>query len=161
MPTHLVLGVPTVGTDPLLPWVDNWISRRCAVTLMCSVSRGPDWRKMRLRRFWTYYGHFARSSTQHPMQRLVGVCTVSNLHRGLRASWITDLPIRKLQKVYSHLVSEPERSVCPAWEVYAQDRKKWQALLPAWLAHWLPPDKEPRPSLEYLHDRQLRPVATS
>ena len=82
-------------------------------------------------------------------------CTVSNLRRGLRAAWLSELAIRKMQKAYNNLVTDHERSMCPAWEVYAQDRKKWKALLPMWEALWLPPDKEPKPTLRYLHDRQL------
>ncbi|CAE7741516.1 unnamed protein product [Symbiodinium sp. CCMP2592] len=61
----------------------------------------------------------------------------------LRASWVSDLAIRKMQKTYVQI------------EVYAQDRKKWGELLPCWIEHWLPAHREPQSTAAYLFDRQL------
>ena len=122
---------------------------------MCRIAHGPDWRRMWLRRLWTYHGHLARSKILHPMRRLVSTCTLTNLRRGLRPSWILDLSIRKLQKVYTGLVSEVVRRDCPAWEIYAQDRRRWHSLQKAWLEYWLPASREPQATPQYLLDRQL------
>ena len=150
-----LLSLCRVAIDPLLPWLDNLVSRRRAVRLMCRIAHGPDWRRMWLRRLWTYHGHLARSKILHPMRRLVSTCTLTNLRRGLRPSWILDLSIRKLQKVYTGLVSEVVRRDCPAWEIYAQDRRRWHSLQKAWLEYWLPASREPQATPQYLLDRQL------
>ena len=150
-----LMSLCRVGTDALLPWLENTVSRRRAVRLMCASVRGPDWRRMWLRRFWTYHGHLARCSIQHPMRRLVSTCTVTNLRRGLKASWVMDLHIRKLQKVYTRIAPEAVRIDYPAWETCARNRKQWAGLMSAWENLWLPPMKEPQPTLEYLCDRQL------
>ena len=76
-----LMSLCRVGTDALP------VSRRRSVRLMCALTKGPDWRRMWPRRFWTYHGHLARCPIQHPMRRLVSVCTVSNLRRGLKASF--------------------------------------------------------------------------
>ena len=89
------------------------------------------------------------------MRRLVSTCTVTNLRRGLKASWVMDLHIRKLQKVYTRIAPEAVRIDYPAWETCARNRKQWAGLMSAWENLWLPPMKEPQPTLEYLCDRQL------
>ena len=152
-----LLSICRVGTDPLMHWVDNTISRRRAVRLMCLMANGPDWRKVWLKRFWTYHGHLARCKLQHPQRILLSVCSSANLTRGLRASWITDLPIRKLQRVYTKLLeNDAMHQAAPGlWEVQAQDRKAWSGMLSAWLKYWIPPPKEPKADLDYLLHRQL------
>ena len=141
-----LLSICRVGTDPLMHWVDNTISRRRAVRLMCSLANGPDWRRVWLRRFWSYHGHVARCKISHPQRVLVGMCSSANFTRGLRAAWIADLPIRKLQRVYVKMLEgEPaHQDRASLWEVQAQDRKAWGGMLNAWLRYWIPPTKEPK-----------------
>ena len=128
------------------------MARRRAVRLTCGLVGGPDWRKAWLKRFWLYHGHLARSTVDHPMTRILRVCSSTNLRRGLRPRWIADLSVRKLQKVFSRLECA-EQYVC--WEEAAQDRDIWIGLLDAWWEYWLPPDKEPVLSLDYLMQRQI------
>ena len=150
-----LLSLCRVGTDPLLPWLENTVSRRRAVRLACMIAKGPDWRRMWLCRLWNYYGHLARSPIQHPMRVLLNVCSSSNLRRGLKASWVSDLPIRKLQKICAVIAPDHVRAAAGLWEVCAQDRKVWQKLQKEWLQHWLPKSREPQPTVEYLLQRQL------
>ena len=152
-----LLSICRVGTDPLMHWVDNTISRRRAIRLMCSMANGPDWRRVWLKRFWTYHGHLARCKIPHPQRELVGVCSSANLTRGLKASWIADLSIRKLQRVYAKMLENEamHQDVAGLWEVQAQNRKAWGSMLSAWLRYWIPPAKEPKTDLDYLFNRQL------
>ena len=150
-----LLSLCRVGTDPLLPWLGNTASRRRAVRLACMIAEGPDWRRMCLCRLWNYYGHLARSPIQHPMRVLLNVCSSSNLRRGLKASWVSDLPVRKLQKICAVIAPDHVRAAAGLWEVCAQDRKVWQKLQKEWLQHWLPKSREPQPTVEYLLQRQL------
>ena len=41
--TTFLLSMFRVPTDPLLSWLDNWVSRRRAVKLTCRLANGPDW----------------------------------------------------------------------------------------------------------------------
>ncbi|CAE7254989.1 unnamed protein product, partial [Symbiodinium microadriaticum] len=104
------------------------------------------------KRFWLYHGHLARSVIDHPMTRILRVCSSTNLRRGLRPRWIADLSVRKLQKVFSRL-EHAEQYVC--WEEAAQDRDTWIGLLDSWWRYWLPASKEPVLSLDYLLQRQI------
>ena len=108
-----ILSICRVGTDPLMHWVDNTISRRRAVRLMCALARGPDWRNVWLRRVWSYHGHLARCQIAHPQRVLLRMCSSSNLKRGLRAAWLTDLATRKLQRAYSKISSDRQTLVLP------------------------------------------------
>ena len=128
------------------------MARRRAVRLTCGLVGGPDWRKAWLKRLWLYHGHLARCATDHPMTRILRVCSSANLRRGLRPIWIADLSIRKLQKVFSRL-EHVEQYVY--WVEAAQDRAAWVGLLDSWWRYWLPPSKEPVMSLDYLMQRQI------
>ena len=147
-----LLSLCRVGTDMLMSWVDNTVARRRSVRLLCSRVQGPDWRRAWLKRVWTYHGHLARCLVEHPMKQIARTCSSGNLRRGLRASWLTDLTVRKMQRVFLKL---PGIGECRSWEEAAQDRQFWEQLLPQWLAYWIPPAQEPAVSLDYLCQRQL------
>ncbi|CAE7210338.1 rsmF, partial [Symbiodinium necroappetens] len=147
-----LLSLCRVGTDVLMSWIDNTVSRRRSVRLLCSRVQGPDWRRAWLKRVWTYHGHLARCPVEHPMKQIARICSSGNLRRGLRASWLTDLTVRKLQRVFLKL---PGIGTCHSWEEAAQDRHLWEQLLPQWLAYWMPAAQEPTANLDYLCQRQL------
>ena len=147
-----LLSLCRVGTDMLLSWIDNTVSRRRSVRLLCSKVQGPDWRRAWLTRVWKYHGHLARCLVEHPMKQIARTCSSGNLRRGLRASWLTDLTVRKLQRVFVKL---PGIGECRNWEEAAQDRHLWEQLLPQWLSYWIPVFQEPIADLDYLCQRQL------
>ena len=78
-----LLSLCRVGTDVLMSWIDNTVSRRRSVRLLCSRVQGPDWRRAWLKRVWNYHGHLARCPVEHPMKQIARICSCcsGNLRR--------------------------------------------------------------------------------
>ncbi|OLP94994.1 Ribosomal RNA small subunit methyltransferase F [Symbiodinium microadriaticum] len=115
--------------------------------------------RRRRRREFTDGPDSPRTQNQAGQQVQVGLAGDSRvmemqqgIMQGLRASWLTDLTVRKMQRVFLKL---PGIGECRSWEEAAQDRQFWEQLLPQWLAYWIPPAQEPAVSLDYLCQRQL------
>ena len=118
--TTFLLSLFRIPTDPLLAWVENTVSRRRAVKVVCRENKGPDWRTTWLIRLWSYLGHLTRTHHLQPMQRILRACSSSWLGPDLRPAWIADLLIRRVQKVYAKW---PWATAIPYWETFAQGPK--------------------------------------
>ncbi|CAE7686334.1 pfp [Symbiodinium microadriaticum] len=145
-----LLSLFRLPTDALMPWVDNVISRRRAVKLICKQVGGPDWRKTWLLRQWSYLGHLARTQHVQPMMRILRAVGAAHAGPEVRPSWTTDLLIRRVQRIYqtwdwAHHI--------PAWETFAQDRTQWSNYARAWVKHWVPDDAVP--TFDYLLQKQV------
>ncbi|CAE7276591.1 pol [Symbiodinium sp. CCMP2456] len=146
-----LLSLFRLPTDPLMSWVDNTITRRRAVKVICRQNGGPDWRKTWLLRQWSYLGHLARTSHLQPMMRILKACGLSSSIRPVpRPAWLADLLIRRVQRVYQ---TWPWATMIPAWEAFAQDRIQWANHASWWVSHWVQDDAVP--SIEYLQERQV------
>ena len=151
-----LLSLFRLPTDPLLSWTDNTISRRRAVRYLCKANRGPDWRATWLQRQWAYLGHLARTAHRQPMQKLLAMCSSNRVGTSIRASWVSDLLIRRVQRIYS---TWPWAQSIPHWEQFAQDRTQWANHAHWWVRHWVAPD--PPVSFELLMERQLIVLSNS
>ena len=158
--TTYLLSLFRVPTDMLLSWIENVMSRRRAVKVLCRLGGVPDWRRIWLRRQWAYLGHLARTTQKQPMARLLRHCSSSRICTGgVRPGWLVDLLIRRVQRVYALW---PWAREFPYWEQLAQDRIQWKDHCNRWLAHWLrDPTEESPATLEYLMNRQLLILKTS
>ena len=158
--TTYLLSLFRIPTDELLTWVDNVMSRRRAIKVLCRLNGGPDWRRVWLVRQWSYLGHLARTTLKQPMARILRCCSSSHVGSGgVRAGWLVDLLIRRVQRIYA---SWPWARELPYWEQLAQDRIQWKDHCSKWVSHWLQgPVEESPATLEYLLDRQLLILRTS
>ncbi|CAE7541041.1 pol, partial [Symbiodinium microadriaticum] len=150
--TTFLLSLFRVPTDPLLTWVENVVSRRRAVKTVCKHNGGPDWRVTWLKRLWQYLGHLSRTSHRQLMKRLLNFCSSALIGPNLRPAWLSDLMIRRVQRVYS---TWPWAAAIPYWEQFARDRTQWSNHRAQWVNHWIDKDVEGLATFEYLYDRQL------
>ncbi|CAE7911728.1 unnamed protein product [Symbiodinium necroappetens] len=88
-----------------------------------------------LTRIWSYLGHLDRISPSD-----------------VRPSWVADLLIRRVQRIYDHWDWASE---WPSWELMAKDRTQWNSHARTWVRHWTMSDTEGVATFEYLYDRQL------
>ena len=158
--TTYLLSLFRMPTDPLLPWVENVVSRRRAIKLLCRIGKGPDWRRTWLTRQWGYLGHLARTPHKQPMSRILQCCGGAQSGRsGVRVGWLVDLLIRRVQRVYA---TWPWAKEIPYWEDFAKDRIQWREYGKKWIDHWLQdPVLESPATLSYLFDRQLLILRTN
>ena len=145
-----LLSLFRLPTDVLMPWVDNVISRRRAIKVICKQIGGPDWRKIWMLRQWSYLGHLARTPHLQPMMRILQAVGAAHAGPQIRASWTADLLIRRVQKIYRTWAWAQD---IPAWETFAKDRAQWAQHARLWLSHWVPEDSTP--SFEYLLQKQV------
>ena len=68
------------------------------------------------------------------MSRILTACSSKRIGAPVRPSWISDLLIRGVQKVYD---SWPWSGAIPFWEDFAQDRTQWANYAHWWLKRWL------------------------
>ena len=155
--TTFLLSLFRVPTDPLLTWVENVVSRRRAVKTVCKHNGGPDWRVTWLRRLWQYLGHLSRTPHLQPMKHLLHFCSSARIGPELRPAWLSDLIIRRVQRVYA---TWPWAAEIPYWEQFAQDRTQWNNHCTQWVNHWIDTDVEGLATFEYLYDRQLLVLKT-
>ena len=148
-----LLSLFRLPTDPLLTWIENTVSRRRAIKVICRQNRGPDWREVWLTRIWSYLGHLARTPYRQPMKRILLACTRDRINPSdIKPSWVTDLLIRRVQRIYEHWDWASE---WPSWELMAKDRVQWSSHARTWVRHWTMSDSEGVATFEYLYDRQL------
>ncbi|OLP88015.1 hypothetical protein AK812_SmicGene30688 [Symbiodinium microadriaticum] len=90
------------------------------------------------------------------MQKLLAMCSSNRVGTSIRASWVSDLLIRRVQRIYS---TWPWAQSIPHWEQFAQDRTQWANHAHWWVRHWVAPD--PPVSFELLMERQLIVLSNS
>ena len=145
-----LLSLFRLPTDPLMGWVDNVVTRRRAVRVICKVNGGPDWRRTWMTRQWAYLGHLARTRHLQPMMKILQAVGTASSGPPVPASWTTDLLIRRVQRIYQTWTWARE---IPAWETFARDRTQWLNHAHLWVNHWVPDDAPP--TFDYLQEKQV------
>ncbi|OLP73280.1 hypothetical protein AK812_SmicGene47541, partial [Symbiodinium microadriaticum] len=90
------------------------------------------------------------------MQKLLAMCSSHRVGTSIRASWVSDLLTRRVQRIYS---TWPWAQSIPHWEQFAQDRTQWANHAHWWVRHWVAPDLPV--SFELLMERQLIVLSNS